>query len=144
MLSTLRIDPLASTYVGVLRNDNRTSEQRKSVGVESRLYVDMEHHVYLTDANKYLLLLLRQNGVDLGVHLMFSERTLYLETVYFKEDRNLDIEENSIASFISDYSPFLMSVIPQIVSCLVSMTYAVLEVLAIHCCGHSKVSIDLC
>ena len=57
--------------------------------------------MYSTDVNKYLLLLLRQNGVDLGVHLMFSERTLYLETVYFKEDRNLDIEESSIASFIS-------------------------------------------
>ena len=104
----------------------------------------MEHHVYSTDANKYLLLLLRQNEVELGVHLMCSERTLYLETVYVTEDRNLDIEENSIASFISDYCPFLMSVIPQIVSSLGSMTYAVLEVLAIHCCGHSKVSIDLC
>ena len=100
MLSTLRIDPLASTYVGVLRNVNRTSEQRKSTGMESKLCVDMEHHRYSTDVNKYLLLLLRQNGVDLGVHLMFSERTLYLEMVYFKEDRNLDIEENSIASFI--------------------------------------------
>lgn len=98
--------------------------------------------MYSTDVNKYLLLLLRQNGVDLGVHLMFSERTLYLETVYFKEDRNLDIEESSIASFIS-FSIFNVCHPP---NCKfpVSMTYAVLEALTIHCCGHSKVSIDLC
>lgn len=113
LLSTLRIDPFASTYVGVLRNVNGTSEQRKSIGVESRLCVDLEHHGHSTDVNKYLLLLLRQNGVYLGVHLVFTERTLYLEMVYFKEDRNLDIEENSIASLISNYFPFLISVIPQ-------------------------------
>lgn len=144
MPSTLRIDPLASTYVGVLRNVNGTSEQRKSIGVESRLCVDLEHHGHSTDVNKYLFLLLRQNGVYLGVHLVFTERTLYLEMVYFKEDRNLDIEENSIASLISDYFPFLIPVIPQIVSSLVSMTYAALAAFAIHCCGHSKVSIDSC
>ena len=38
------------------------------LGMESRLGEDMEHYGYSTDVNKYLLLLLGQSGVDLGVN----------------------------------------------------------------------------
>lgn len=68
LLSTLRIDSLASTKVGALGNVNRTTGGRNSIGVESRLCVDMEHYGHSTDVNKYLFLLLRQNGGDLGVN----------------------------------------------------------------------------
>lgn len=38
------------------------------LGMESRPCEDMEHYGHSTDVNKYLLLLLGQSGVDLGVN----------------------------------------------------------------------------
>lgn len=56
-----------SCHVGALENVNWTIEGRDSIRLDSRLCVDMKHYGLSTDVNKHLLLLLRQNGVDLGV-----------------------------------------------------------------------------
>lgn len=68
LLLSIEARSLAFTSIGVLGNVNRTSEGRNSIGVDSRLWEDMEHDGHSTDVNKYLLLLLGQSRVDLGVN----------------------------------------------------------------------------